>query len=99
MFNMVKIGRNIARLRKEKGMTQMEMADRMGISYQAVSNWERGETMPDISKLPELADIFEVSIDQILDNQKGRTSSKTLPRTKRPNFCGKTKFPSKISLP
>lgn len=71
MFDMVKIGRNIAKMRKEKGMTQMEMADKMGVSYQAVSNWERGETMPDISKLPELAEIFEVSIDHILENQKG----------------------------
>ena len=39
-------------------MTQMELADRMGISFQVVSNWERGNSMPDISKLPELAEIF-----------------------------------------
>ncbi|MDR0267113.1 helix-turn-helix domain-containing protein [Paenibacillus sp.] len=77
MFDMVKIGKNIAKMRKEKGMTQMEVADRMGVSYQAISNWERGETMPDISKLPELANIFEVSIDQILDNQKGTKMVKT----------------------
>lgn len=47
-------------------MTQMELADRLGISYQAVSNWERGNSMPDISKLPELAEIFEISLDELL---------------------------------
>lgn len=66
MFNMQKIGRKIATLRKEKNMTQMELADRLGISFQAVSNWERGNSMPDIAKLPELAEIFEVSVDELL---------------------------------
>ncbi len=47
-------------------MTQMELADKLNISFQAVSNWERGNSMPDISKLPELAKLFGVSIDEIL---------------------------------
>ncbi|WP_223829687.1 helix-turn-helix transcriptional regulator [Paenibacillus arenilitoris] len=68
---MAKVGRNIAKLRKESGITQMGLADRLGISYQAVSNWERGETMPDISKLPLIAEVFDVSIDEILDEGKG----------------------------
>lgn len=73
MFDMQKIGRQISSLRKKKGMTQMELADALGISYQAVSNWERGNTMPDISKLPELAEIFGVSIEEILcDERKGK---------------------------
>lgn len=55
MFNMESIGRRIAELRKKANMTQMELADRMGITFQSISNWERGNTMPDISKLPELA--------------------------------------------
>ncbi|WP_442602835.1 helix-turn-helix domain-containing protein [Paenibacillus sp. KN14-4R] len=70
MFNMEKIGKNIARLRKKQNITQMGLADQLGISYQAISNWERGETMPDISKLPVLAEIFGVSIDEILDEGK-----------------------------
>jgi transcriptional regulator with XRE-family HTH domain len=70
MFEMKSIGRKIAMLRKEKNLTQMELADMLNISYQAVSNWERGETMPDISKLPELAQIFNHSIDEILGNQQ-----------------------------
>ncbi len=66
MFDMQQIGKEISRLRKEKDMTQMELADKLGISYQAVSNWERGNSMPDIAKLPELADIFDISLDELL---------------------------------
>lgn len=66
MFNMENVGRNIAELRRRCNMTQMELADKMGISFQAVSNWERGNSMPDISKLPELAEVFGVTIDQLL---------------------------------
>lgn len=66
MFNMENVGMKISELRKSKNMTQMELADRMNISFQAVSNWERGNSMPDISKLPELAQIFGVTIDDIL---------------------------------
>ena len=66
MFNMTKIGKKICSLRKEQNMTQVELADRLGISYQAVSNWERGNSMPDISKLPELATIFNISLDDLI---------------------------------
>ena len=66
MFSTVAVGKKIAALRKSRNMTQMELADQMGVSYQAVSNWERGNSMPDISKLPELAAIFGVTIDELL---------------------------------
>lgn len=45
MFNMQKIGKKISLFRKEQNMTQMELADKLGISYQAVSNWERGGSL------------------------------------------------------
>lgn len=66
MFDMETIGLKISELRKNKDMTQMELADRMNISFQAVSSWERGNSMPDIAKLPELAQIFDVTIDDLL---------------------------------
>lgn len=66
MFEMQKVGIRIAKLRKKHNMTQTELADKLGVSFQAVSNWERGNSMPDISKLPELAEVFGVSIDEIL---------------------------------
>ena len=57
MFDTVKIGRKIAELRKAHNMTQFELADAHGNSFQAVSNWERGASMPDISKLGELSEM------------------------------------------
>lgn len=69
MFNMNQIGKKIMCLRKEHNITQMELADKLGISFQAISNWERGNTMPDISKLPELAEIFNISIDELLNDK------------------------------
>lgn len=69
MFDMKQIGKKITDLRKTHNMTQMELADKLGISFQAVSNWERGNTMPDISKLPELAEIFHISVDELLNGK------------------------------
>ena len=66
MFDTVKVGRSISQKRKEHNMTQMQLADALGISFQAVSNWERGNSMPDISKLPELAELFGCSIEELL---------------------------------
>jgi len=53
-------------LRKEKGLTQSELSERLGVSSQAVSNWERAESLPDTALLPELAMIYGVSVDEIL---------------------------------
>ena len=70
MFDTKNIGKKIVNLRKINNITQMELADLMGVSYQAVSNWERGSSMPDISKLPELAKIFGVTIDELLSGEE-----------------------------
>ncbi|MBQ3482528.1 MAG: helix-turn-helix domain-containing protein [Oscillospiraceae bacterium] len=59
------LGDNIARLRKEKGMTQEELARELNISYQAVSKWENGVSSPDISNIKLLAQFFGVSIDML----------------------------------
>ncbi len=65
-FDMRRTGRTIARLRRERNLSQMALADRIGVSYQAVSNWERGQSMPDIAKLPDLATILGTTIDELL---------------------------------
>ncbi|MFA5560731.1 MAG: helix-turn-helix domain-containing protein [Acholeplasmataceae bacterium] len=70
MLRANELGKKIAELRKEKNLTQSELADKLYVSYQAVSNWERGDSMPDITKLKEIANIFDVSIDALLDNEK-----------------------------
>ncbi|MBE6812056.1 MAG: helix-turn-helix transcriptional regulator [Ruminococcaceae bacterium] len=61
-----KVGAQIATLRKTKGITQNELGERIGVSFQAVSKWERGETLPDTSLLPDLAKILETTVDFIL---------------------------------
>ena len=62
----MKIGQIIAELRKQNNMTQAEVADALYISYQAVSKWERGECLPDITLLPKIAELFQTSIDKLL---------------------------------
>ncbi len=62
-----KIGRFIAKLRKNKELTQSELADKLNISNKTVSKWETGEGMPDVSVLCDLADILGVTVDEILN--------------------------------
>ena len=59
------LGSSIMRLRKENEMTQEQLANALGITYQAVSKWETGVSCPDIAMLPLLADLFGVSIDEL----------------------------------
>lgn len=62
-----KIGLYIQKLRKKKGLTQNQLGGRLSISYQAVSKWERGETLPDTMLLLDLASILETTADNILN--------------------------------
>lgn len=56
----------IAELRKNKGVSQQELATVMGVAHQTVSKWETNVTFPDITLLPQLAQYFEVSVDELL---------------------------------
>lgn len=60
------LGMMIASLRKEKGMTQQELAERMGVTDKAVSKWERDLSCPDVSTIPKLAETFDVSVDELM---------------------------------
>lgn len=69
----ITIGESIKRLRKMKEMTQEELALSLGISFQAISKWEKGETYPDITMLPALSNFFEVTVDELIGmNQIGK---------------------------
>lgn len=57
---------NLAALRKKKGWTQLELAERLNYSDKAVSKWERGESLPDVLILKQIADLFEVTVDYML---------------------------------
>ena len=70
-FDMEKCGALISRLRKQAGYTQAGLAQRLGISYQAVSSWERGASMPDIGKLRDLAAALNTTVDHILSGDAG----------------------------
>lgn len=66
MLDSVKIGGFISRKRRELGMTQQHLADRLNISFQAVSKWENGSTFPNVELLPELSKAMEVTVDELL---------------------------------
>jgi len=63
--NLKFLSQNIFKLRKDNGLTQEELAEKLNISFQAVSKWENGQTAPDIMLLPLLSQIFKVSIDAL----------------------------------
>lgn len=60
----------LSQLRKEKHLTQSEVAEKLDVSFQAVSLWERGETIPDTDKIVDLADLYGVSCDYLLRGEK-----------------------------
>ncbi|WMJ22815.1 helix-turn-helix transcriptional regulator [Paludicola sp. MB14-C6] len=64
------LGKKISELRKQRGITQDQLAEEMGVSSQAVSKWENDISCPDIMMLPQLAEYFNVSIDELLRGEK-----------------------------
>lgn len=68
-MNHVKIGQLTYRLRKEKHLTQLQLADQMNISDKAISKWERGLGCPDVSLLPDLSKIFNVDLEKLLSGE------------------------------
>ena len=67
---MLYIAQNLKRFRKDKNLTQEEVAEMLGVSPQSVSKWERGDTMPDITLLPALANLYNVSVDTLIGMDK-----------------------------
>ena len=73
---MLKIGEKIKELRKAQDVTQEKLADYLNISYQAVSKWENGLALPDITLLPKLVNFFGVTSDQLLSINPTEDESK-----------------------
>lgn len=69
---------NIRQLRRERDLTQEALADFFGVTFQAISKWERGESLPDITLLPLIADFFNISIDDLLGVDKSKNEEEIL---------------------
>ena len=63
------ISKNIIKYRKKMGLTQLELAEKLNYSDKTLSKWERGESMPDIVTLKQLADIFMISVDVLISTE------------------------------
>ena len=68
-MDLVKIGAFLKELRKEKNITQEELADKMGVSRRTVSRWETGTNMPDMDILIDISDLYDVDLREILDGE------------------------------
>lgn len=74
----------VAELRRQSGMTQLELAEKMGVTDKAVSKWERDLSFPDINSVPKLAEIFGVSVDELMQvktNSKESSLSEKIGKT------------------
>lgn len=69
------LGEKIMRLRQSKGLSQEEFGEKMGVSRQAVSKWETGQTMPDVDKIIQMSEFFGVTTDYLLKNESEKTNS------------------------
>ncbi|MBQ9457710.1 MAG: helix-turn-helix domain-containing protein [Bacilli bacterium] len=72
----MELGERLAKLRKKAGLSQEQLADELGVSRQAVSRWETGEAAPDTENLIALADIYNISLDELVRAQKGENHKK-----------------------
>ena len=78
-MNTIKLHEQIAAFRKEKGMTQEELARSLGVTNQAVSKWESAQCCPDIQLLPRIAELFRISVDQLLGHNPSCAEKDLLP--------------------
>lgn len=79
----MKFGNKLVKLRKENKLSQEELADKLGVSRQTISNWELGVTKPDIDYMKRISKIFCISIDEILDNDVRNILEKKISNTEK----------------
>ena len=76
-MDQVKIGKFIAECRRNKGLTQAALGEKLGVSNKTISRWENGNYMPDIEMLPLLAKEFEVSMEELLAGKRSAAENST----------------------
>lgn len=69
-MNQEKIGKFIAKCRKDQGITQAQLADKLGITYKSVSKWESGKGLPDASRMIDLCNILKITVNDLLSGEK-----------------------------
>ena len=69
-MDLVKIGSFLQKLRKEKGITQEQLAEQLGVARRTVSRWETGSNMPDLDILIEMSDFYDVDLRELLDGER-----------------------------
>lgn len=72
------IGEHIKKFRKEKGLTQQQLADSLFVSDKTISRWELGKGLPDIEELPRIAAMLNISIDRLVGNDTGENAGKLI---------------------
>ncbi|MDD4006214.1 MAG: helix-turn-helix transcriptional regulator, partial [Bacilli bacterium] len=77
------LGQRIARLRRNKGHTQEELGDKVGVSSQAVSKWETDSSVPDVMLLVKIANLFDISVDELLGNDRIKETPQIVPVSER----------------
>ena len=77
-MNPEEIGKIIKDIRQKYNMSQKDFADKFGVTYQAVSKWENGKNIPDISILKEISEEYEISLDDVLLNKKVNNHNKKI---------------------
>ncbi len=83
MIDQIKIGGFLRELRKEKELTQEQLAEKFGVSSRSVSRWENGNTMPELGILVELADYYKIDIKEIIDGERSEIMEKEQKETLR----------------
>ena len=76
------IGERLAYLRKQHNLTQNELATKLQVTYQAVSKWERNENLPDVFTIQKIAEIYNISVDELLNERVLPISQKPVPMYK-----------------
>ncbi len=94
-MNQIKIGKLIAELRRQSGMTQEALGEKLGVSNKTISRWENGNYMPDIEMLPLIASEFGITVDELLRGEKAKQTTAT---TAKADEAPEAQSPSQFTM-